>query len=104
VVTLQNGVEAPFEVAEAVGRDAALPGVARIFAALDGPGRVRHIGGPASLAFAEWDNRDSARLDRLRAALGEAGVAVETPRRHLDLAVGQVPVRRPTRRAGWGYR
>jgi 2-dehydropantoate 2-reductase len=79
VVTLQNGVEAPVEVAEAVGREAVLPGVARIFAAVDGPGRVRHVGGPASLAFAEWDNRDSARLDGLRAALGEAGVAVETP-------------------------
>ena len=79
VVTLQNGVEAPFEVAEAVGREAVLPGVARIFAAVDGPGRVRHVGGPATLAFAEWDNHDSARADRLRAALREAGVAVETP-------------------------
>jgi 2-dehydropantoate 2-reductase len=78
VVSLQNGVEAPVEVAEAVGREAVLPGVARIFAVVDGPGRVRHVGGPASLAFAEWDNRDSARVDGLRAALGAAGVAVET--------------------------
>jgi 2-dehydropantoate 2-reductase len=79
VVTLQNGVEAPSEVAKVVGREAVLPGVARIFATVDGPGRVYHVGGPASLAFAEWDSRESARADELRAALREAGVAVETP-------------------------
>lgn len=80
VVTVQNGVEAPFDVADAVGRGAVLPGVAKIFAGVDGPGRVRHVGGPASLAFAEWDNRDSERLDRLRSALRAAGVTVDVPR------------------------
>jgi 2-dehydropantoate 2-reductase len=79
VVTMQNGVEAPGEVAAAVGRDQVLPGVAKIFAMVDGPGRIRHTGGPASLAFGEWDNRPSRRVDDLRAALREAGVAVDEP-------------------------
>jgi 2-dehydropantoate 2-reductase len=79
VVTVQNGVEAPAQVAEAVGRDAVLPGVAKIFASLDGPGQVSHGGGPASLTFAEWDNAPTGRVDRLRAALSESGVAAATP-------------------------
>ncbi|UUN27855.1 2-dehydropantoate 2-reductase [Streptomyces sp. FIT100] len=75
VVTLQNGVEAPHEVAGAVGREAVLPGTAKIIAQLDGPGRVRHTGGPGLLSFAEWDNRPTDRVERLRTALDGAGVA-----------------------------
>ena len=79
VVTMQNGVEAPGEVAAALGQDHVLPGIAKIFAMVDGPGRIRHTGGPASLAFCEWDNRPSQRVDALRTALREAGVAVDEP-------------------------
>jgi 2-dehydropantoate 2-reductase len=79
VVTVQNGVEAPAEVAEAVGRDVVLPGIARIFASVDGPGRVRHVGGPASLTFAEWDNRSTARVERTRTALRECAVPSDVP-------------------------
>lgn len=79
VLTVQNGVEAPDHVAEAVGREHVFPGIAKIFSSVAGPGRIRHLGGPTSLAFAEWDNRPSARVDRLRAALGEAGAAVVIP-------------------------
>jgi 2-dehydropantoate 2-reductase len=79
VVTLQNGVDAPESVAAAVGRDAVLPGAARIFASLDGPGRVRHVAGPASLVVAEWDSRPTARVDRLVAALGRSAVPAAAP-------------------------
>ncbi|MDP9867977.1 MULTISPECIES: 2-dehydropantoate 2-reductase [Streptosporangium] len=79
VVTLQNGVEAPAQVAEAVGRDAVLPGIAKIIAYLDGPGRVRHVGGLGSLTFAEWDNRATARVERLRAALDASAVTAVVP-------------------------
>ncbi|MFH9068585.1 2-dehydropantoate 2-reductase [Streptomyces alboflavus] len=79
VVTLQNGVEAPEQVAQEVGRDAVLPGTAKILAHLDGPGRVRHVGGPGTLAFAEWDDRATPRVERLRAALAGAGVSVTVP-------------------------
>jgi 2-dehydropantoate 2-reductase len=74
-MTLQNGVEAPGQVADIVGRNAVLPGIARIFAHLEAPGRVRHVGGPASLTFAEWDQTPSDRVTVLRQALTAAGVA-----------------------------
>lgn len=80
VVTLQNGVEAPARVAEVLGEEHVVPGIARIFSFVAGPGRIRHIGGPGSVAFAERDDRPSERVERLRAAFREAGVAVETPR------------------------
>jgi 2-dehydropantoate 2-reductase len=73
VVTVQNGVEAPEQVARTIGRHAVLPGSVKIFANLEGPGRVRHVGGPAALTFAEWDNRPTERVERLRAALDNAG-------------------------------
>ncbi len=77
VVTTQNGVEAPDRVAGVVGRDAVLPGVAKIIAWVDGPGRIAHRAGPATLAFAEWSNEPSERVARLRSALADA--AVESP-------------------------
>ncbi|HEY1177390.1 MAG TPA: 2-dehydropantoate 2-reductase [Phytomonospora sp.] len=79
VITLQNGVEAPVQVAEAVGRDAVWPGTARIIALLAGPGRVRHVGGAGLLTFGEWDGRRSERVERFAEALTGAGVAVELP-------------------------
>lgn len=79
VVTLQNGVEAPEQVAREVGRDTVLPGTAKIIAHLEGPGRVRHVGGPGALAFTEWDNRATPRVERLRAALAGAGVEATVP-------------------------
>ncbi|MEU4394422.1 2-dehydropantoate 2-reductase [Kribbella sp. NPDC023855] len=79
VVTTQNGVEAPREVADAVGQDAVLPGAVEIIAFLDGPGRVRHIGGPAKLTFGEWDNRVSERVERLRDALQASKLTAVVP-------------------------
>jgi 2-dehydropantoate 2-reductase len=74
VVTLQNGVDIPESVAAAVGRDAVLPGAARIFSNLESPGRVSHVGGPASVVFAEWDSRPTDRVDRLVAAFSNSAV------------------------------
>jgi 2-dehydropantoate 2-reductase len=79
VMTMQNGVEAPGQVADVVGRNAVLPGVAKIFAELTGPGRVRHFGGPAWLSFGEWDSRSTPRVEALSAALKGAGVGADVP-------------------------
>jgi 2-dehydropantoate 2-reductase len=73
VVTTQNGVDAPGQVADVVGRSAVLPGAAEVIAFLDGPGRVRRIGG-GKLTFGEWDNRPSTRVTALRDALEESGL------------------------------
>ncbi|WP_338775729.1 2-dehydropantoate 2-reductase [Streptomyces sp. DG1A-41] len=79
VVTVQNGVDAPQQVADALGRDAVLPGIARVNTYLEAPGVVRHVGGLGALAFAEWDNRPSDRVRQLRAVLGAAGVKSPAP-------------------------
>jgi 2-dehydropantoate 2-reductase len=74
VITTQNGVEAPDQVAQAIGQEHVLPGVAKIFASVEAPGRIRHIGGPGNLTFGEWDDRPTERVRRLQEAFGDAGV------------------------------
>jgi len=44
VVPFQNGVEATDVLAASLGRERVLLGAARIFAFIDGPGRIRHLG------------------------------------------------------------
>jgi 2-dehydropantoate 2-reductase len=79
VLTVQNGVEAPQQVAEAVGQPRVLPGIAKVFASIESPGVIRHQGGPGSLAFAEWNNRPSERVAAFRSALKDAGAIVVVP-------------------------
>jgi 2-dehydropantoate 2-reductase len=79
VITLQNGVEAPHQVAQQVGHGAVLPGVAKVIAMLTGPGTVRHAGGAGALDLAEWDNQPSQRTERIRAALTDAGITTTAP-------------------------
>jgi 2-dehydropantoate 2-reductase len=79
LVPFQNGVEAAEELVAALGPDAVLGAVAKIVAFMDGPGRIRDMGGPTAAAFAELDNRPSLRVERLRDALRGAGLEVEAP-------------------------
>ncbi|MET9835258.1 2-dehydropantoate 2-reductase [Streptomyces sp. NPDC006385] len=74
VVTVQNGVEAPGQVAEALGGAAVMPGIAKVISLLDSPGRVRHLGGLGLLGFGEWDGQTSDRARRLSDALAGAGI------------------------------
>ena len=104
VVTMQNGVEAPAQVADAVGRDRVLPGVCQDLrhdrrARPDPPlrragvPRVRRMGQPPQRA----GGRSARRAAGRRRGGGGAG-------RHLGRAVGQVPVRRSARRPRRGHR
>ncbi|MBT2457360.1 2-dehydropantoate 2-reductase [Streptomyces sp. ISL-86] len=79
VVTVQNGVEAPEQVAAAIGRDRVLPGLVRVVATTVGPGEIRHVGPPGALGFAEWDSGVSDRVTRLREVLRDASVIVPEP-------------------------
>ena len=82
VVTTQNGVEAPDQVAAAVGRGTVLPGIAKIFVHIDGPGRITHAGGPGSLAVDEWSatpGPPSERVVRLREAIIDSGATSPVP-------------------------
>jgi 2-dehydropantoate 2-reductase len=68
VVPFQNGVEAADQIVASLGPGPVLGGVAKIVALIEAPGRIRELGGPTAAAFAELDNRPSARVERLRDA------------------------------------
>jgi len=79
VVPLQNGVEAPDQLAAALGSERVLGGLCRIVSFLVEPGHVRHAGLEPYVAFGELDDRPSGRAERLRAAFARAGVTAEVP-------------------------
>jgi 2-dehydropantoate 2-reductase len=79
VLTVQNGVEAPEQVAAGIGRDHVLPGTVRVVATQVAPGEVRHAGGPATVGFTEWDGSVSVRVKRLREIFRDASLTVAEP-------------------------
>lgn len=79
VVPLLNGVEAPAELAAALGAGPVAAGLCGIVAYLVAPGQVHHEGVAPFVRFGELDNRESPRLERLRAAFAAAGVRAEIP-------------------------
>lgn len=78
IVTVQNGVEAPDQVAEVYGRDAVLPGAAEVIAYVESPGVIRHLGN-GKLNFGEWDNTTTPRTGLLRDAFIAAGLQATVP-------------------------
>jgi 2-dehydropantoate 2-reductase len=80
VVPLQNGIEAPDQLASVLGAERVLGGLCRILAFLDGPGHIRHSGVTPYIAFGELDRAKSDRVERLRGALARTrGITVEVP-------------------------
>lgn len=80
VVPLQNGIEAPDQLAAALGIERVLGGLCRVLAFLDGAGHTRHTGVTPYIAFGEMNGSRSARVEALRAALARTrGVTVEVP-------------------------
>lgn len=80
VVPLENGVEAPDQLAEVLGREHVLGGLCKIISAIVAPGHIRHAGIDPYIAFGELDGRKSERAERLRQAFARAiGVIAEIP-------------------------
>ncbi len=79
VVPLENGVEAPTQLAQVLGADHVLGGLCRIISTVVEPGHIRHPGMEPYIAFGELDNRPSERAERLRQAFVRAGVRAEVP-------------------------
>jgi 2-dehydropantoate 2-reductase len=78
VVPLQNGVEAPDQLAQVLGPERVLGGLCRIIAELVGPGHIDHAGAEPYIAFGELHGGDGNRAERLHAAFLRAeGVSVE---------------------------
>jgi 2-dehydropantoate 2-reductase len=79
VVPLQNGVEAPGQLAAVLGASHVVGGLCGLFSFVVAPGHIRHAAAVPFVQFGELDNRSSARLDHLRHAFVRAGVTVEIP-------------------------
>lgn len=79
VVPLQNGVEAPTQLATALGVEHVLGGLCGTFSWIVAPGRIRNIGASNFIKFGELDNRRSERAERLRQSFEKAGVKADVP-------------------------
>ncbi len=79
VVPLQNGVEAPAQLAAVLGAERVLGGLCGTLSQVAGPGRIRSIGEMHFVKLGELDNRPSERAERLRQAFDRAGVKAEVP-------------------------
>lgn len=80
VLPLQNGVDAPGELAALVGEQAVLGGLAYISTAVTQPGVITQTGTHQRITFGEFfgaPSQLSARVEALRDALASAGVNVE---------------------------
>jgi 2-dehydropantoate 2-reductase len=79
VVPLQNGVDAPSQIAAVLGKGAVFGGLCRLASQVAGPGYIRHTGIEPTIAFGELDNRPSDRAFRLKTAFDKAGVRADIP-------------------------
>ena len=79
VVPLQNGVDAPAELAAALGTGHVAGGTCATISWLTAPGRIRSVMSTNFIRFGELDNRPSERVARLRDAFTRSGTNVEVP-------------------------
>jgi 2-dehydropantoate 2-reductase len=79
VVPLQNGVDAPAQLAEVIGAQRVLGGLCQISTYIESPGQIRHAGVEPLVIFGEMDGIPSHRVRELRQAFEQAGVKVDTP-------------------------
>ncbi|MBT5872955.1 MAG: 2-dehydropantoate 2-reductase [Candidatus Latescibacteria bacterium] len=80
VLPMENGVEAPGQLAEILGWNHVLGGVCGIVSFKAGPGHIQHVAYEPFVNFGEWDNRRSDRVDRLYEAFSRAkGLIVAAP-------------------------
>ncbi len=77
LLTLQNGVEGPEELARRVGRERVLPGAAYIETQIEAPGVIRQTGDVVRIVFGETDGRTTPRCQRIQETFMDAGIATE---------------------------
>jgi 2-dehydropantoate 2-reductase len=77
VVPLENGMEAPDELASALGPEHAAGGMCAIVSFVVEPGHIRHMAADPRIVFGELDNRRTPRAEALLAALQTAKITSE---------------------------
>jgi 2-dehydropantoate 2-reductase len=73
VVPLLNGVEAPDQLAAALGREHVAAGLCGLFGSIAGPGHIRQILPQPYVTIGELDDSRTPRIERLHAALARTG-------------------------------
>lgn len=79
VLPLQNGIEAPAQLAEVLGKEHVLGGMCKISAYIAAPGRIVHAGIEPYIALGWPDNHRDPALEALHATLVAAGITAEIP-------------------------
>jgi 2-dehydropantoate 2-reductase len=78
-VPLENGMEAPDQLAAAFGREHVLGGLCGIVSFIVAPGHIRHAGIDPFVMFGELDNSRTERVERLRETFNGAGIKADIP-------------------------
>ena len=79
VVPMQNGVEAPAQLASVLGDQAVVVGLGGLISYIVGPGHILHAGGEPFVSFGESDDSTSERTQGLLQAFQNAGVRANIP-------------------------
>ena len=80
VLPLQNGVEAPSQLAAVLGQEHVLGGLCGLISYISEPGHICHTGADPFIRFGELDNRPSDRIEWLRKAFERTlGITVDIP-------------------------
>lgn len=74
ILPLQNGVEAPRQLAAALGADRVLGGLCRIMAQRAAPAQIEHVGAEPEILLGALDPRAEPAAAALGAAFAESGV------------------------------
>ncbi len=74
VVPLLNGVEAPDQLAAALGREHVAGGLCGLFGSVVAPGHIRQVFPQPYVTVGELDDARTERIERLRQALANAGM------------------------------
>ena len=76
VLPLQNGLEAPAQLAEVLGPAAVLGGLCAIYSFITAPGCIRHIGIDPWVTFGAMRSDQKDRLPEIESAFKQAGITV----------------------------
>jgi 2-dehydropantoate 2-reductase len=78
-VPLENGMEAPDQLARAFGREHVLGGLCGIVSYIVAPGHIKHVAIEPFVMFGELDNSHTPRVERLHQTFERAGIKTDIP-------------------------
>ena len=84
LLSLQNGIDNEDRIARTTGHPSGIGAAAYVVSAIKAPGVVAQTAGPGRIVLGDLDGGASARTERLRDVLQEAGIAAEL---HPDIRV-----------------